>query len=114
MSVIQTLPKKRFQFHENKLFDGILWVQNQKKIFNFTKYVVEHSFNVMRKDLGFNDITVLTLRNTFASRLAQLRVPILNMQQKKRLKNINITFEKFSFVYRNTFDMNVLDTEYGS
>ena len=47
---------------------------------------MEHSFNVMRKDLGFNDITVHTLRHTFASRLAQLRVPILNIQQKRDLK----------------------------
>ena len=86
----------------------------RKKIFNFTKYVVEHSFDVMRKDLRFNDITVHTLRHTFASRLAQLRVPILNIQQKKRLKNINITFKKCSFVYKPTLDMNVLDTEYGS
>ena len=68
-----------------------MWVQNQEKIFNFTKYVVEHSFNVMRKDLGFNDITVHTLRQTFASRLAQLRVPILNIQQKMGHKNINTT-----------------------
>ena len=75
---------------------------------------MEHSFNVMRKDLGFNDITVHTLRHTFASRLAQLRVPILNIQQKKRLKNINITFKKCSFVYKPTLDMNVLDTEYRS
>ena len=86
----------------------------RKKIFNFTKYVVEHSFDVMRKDLRFNDITVHTLRHTFASRLAQLRVPILNIQQKKRLKNINITFKKCSFVYKPTLDMNVLDTEYRS
>ena len=63
----------------------------RKKIFNFTKYVLEHSFNVMRKDLGFNDITVHTLRHTFASRLAQLRVPILNIQQKMGHKNINTT-----------------------
>ena len=45
----------------------------------------------MRKDLGFNDITVHTLRQTFASRLAQLRVPILNIQQKMGHKNINTT-----------------------
>ena len=63
----------------------------RKKIFNFTKYVVEHSFNVMRKYLGFNEITVHTLRQTFASRLAQLRVPILNIQQKMGHKNINTT-----------------------
>ena len=75
---------------------------------------MERSFNVMRKDLGFNDITVHTLRHTFASRLAQLRVPISNIQQKKRLKNINITFKKCSFVYKPTLDMNVLDTEYRS
>ena len=86
----------------------------RKKYLTSLNYVVEHSFNVLRKDLGFNDITVHTLRQTFASRLAQLRVPILNIQQKKRLKNINITFKKCSFVYKPTLDMNVLDTEYGS
>ena len=86
----------------------------RKKYLTSLNYVVEHSFNVMRKDLGFNDITVHTLRHTFASRLAQLRVPILNIQQKKRLKTINVTFKKCSFVYKHTLDMNVLDTEYGS
>jgi site-specific recombinase XerD len=80
----------------------------RKKYLTSLNYVVEHSFNVLRKDLGFNDITVHTLRHTFASRLAQLRVPILNIQQKKRLKNINITFKKCSFVYKHTLDMNVL------
>ena len=55
----------------------------RKKYLTSLNYVVEHSFNVLRKDLGFNDITVHTLRHTFASRLAQLRVPILNIQQKK-------------------------------
>ena len=75
---------------------------------------MEHSFNVLRKDLGFNDITVHTLRHTFAIRLAQLRVPNSNIQQKNRLKNINITLKKCSFVYKHTLDVNVLDTEYGS
>ena len=63
----------------------------RKKYLTSLNYVVEHSFNVMRKDLGFNDITVHTLRDTFASRLAQLRVPILNIQQKMGHKNINTT-----------------------
>ena len=52
---------------------------------------MKHSFDVMRKDLRFNDITFHTLRHTFASRLAQLRVPILNIQQKMGHKNINTT-----------------------
>ena len=63
----------------------------RKKYLTSLNYVVEHSFNVLRKDLGFNDITVHTLRHTFASRLAQLRVPILNIQQKMGHKNINTT-----------------------
>ena len=69
----------------------------------------------MRKDLGYYEITIHSQRHTFASRLAQLRVPLLNIQEKMGHKNINTTLRYAHLCKKDhTFDMNVLAAPYGS